>query len=324
MFASIDTVSIQAPAGYVLSEVGRDRRRVVSLWPTLAQARAAGGEWYEVEQDLAGPDAGVPARAATLLEFDGPQGPARIAAARLAFHDRLAPLLRATPGCVRVLVLWQPETCAHVVVSLATSLPALAAIGQAVNTSPLLPGEDPALLPGPDRVAINEVTDRPAIATGTYTIDPVRTTVSFTVKEMWGLVKVRGTFTVTAGTIVVADDPAQSSVRVELDPASFASGSKRRDKDVTGKNFLAATAYPDMGFTGNGAAYGPDGWTMRGALTVHGVTAPVTLRLVSGRETTDGCAFVATAVVDRTAHGVSRGAGLIARELTVEISVVAQ
>jgi hypothetical protein len=158
MFASIDTASGEAPDGYVLSEVGRDRTRVVSLWPTRAEARAAGGECYEVEDDVAGPDADGVATAAAVLEFDGPQGAARIAAARLAFRDRLAPLLRRTPGCVRVLVLFEPETCAHVVVNLATSLDALAAIGHAVNTSQLLPGEDPALLPGPDRVAINEIT----------------------------------------------------------------------------------------------------------------------------------------------------------------------
>lgn len=169
-------------------------------------------------------------------------------------------------------------------------------------------------------MSLDSTAARPAIAAGTYAVDPSRTTVQFTTKKMWGLVTVRGTFTVTGGTIVVAADPAGSSVEVALDPASFDSGNKRRDKDVTGKNFLDTAAYPRMGFASAGISHGPDGWTMRGALTVHGVTAPVTLRLVEGRETADGCAFTATAVVDRTAFGVSRGAGFIAR--TVDVSIV--
>jgi polyisoprenoid-binding protein YceI len=173
-------------------------------------------------------------------------------------------------------------------------------------------------------MSIDSTATRPAIAAGRYTIDPSRTTVRFAIKELWGLITVRGTIGVTGGVIVVADDPAESSVRVALDPASFASGNKRRDKDVTGKNFLDAAAYPEMAFTSTRVAYAPDGWTMTGMLTVHGVTAPVTLRLAEGHATPDSCAFTATAVVDRTAHGVSRAAGFIAREVTVTIDVAAR
>jgi hypothetical protein len=46
----------------------------------------------------------------------------------------------------------------RVVLSIAVSLDALAAIEQAVNGTELLPGEDPALLPGPDGACINQIT----------------------------------------------------------------------------------------------------------------------------------------------------------------------
>jgi hypothetical protein len=162
MFASIAILNQATaldgiPNGYLLDEVGSGRTRVVALWPTRAEAAAA-GEVYEVEEDLAGPDASAVPGAAALLYFDGPQSPPRIEAARRAFRDRIGPLMRAAPGCVRTLGLWQPESCAHAVLNVAVSLDALAALGEAVNTSPLLPGEDLALLPGPDRVAINRVT----------------------------------------------------------------------------------------------------------------------------------------------------------------------
>jgi hypothetical protein len=158
MFASIeilDRPTLDGVAdGYVLDEVGSGRTRLVAL-----RAEAGGaGDLYEVEEDVAGPDASATPGAAALLTFDGPQSPARIEAARRAFRDRIAPLMRATPGCVRALVLWQPDTCAYAVLNVAVSLDALAAIGEAVTNSPLLPGEDVALLPGPDRVAVNRVT----------------------------------------------------------------------------------------------------------------------------------------------------------------------
>jgi polyisoprenoid-binding protein YceI len=168
----------------------------------------------------------------------------------------------------------------------------------------------------------NRTTATPAIAAGTYAIDPARSTARFAIKEMWGLMTVRGTFDITGGTITVAPEPAGSAVRATLDPASFASGNKRRDKDVTGPRFLDAAAYPLMEFVSNGVRSG-GGWAVHGRLTVHGTTAPVTLRLAEGRRTPDGCAFTATAVVDRTAFGVSRVVGFISRRLDVTIEVTA-
>jgi polyisoprenoid-binding protein YceI len=173
-------------------------------------------------------------------------------------------------------------------------------------------------------MTIDDTATRPAIAAGTYTVDPSRTGVRFAAKMLWDLVTVHGTFDVRDGTIVVADDPARSSVQVTLDPTSFATGSKRRDRDVTGKKYLDVAAYPTMSFAGTRVTPDAEGWTIRGTLTTHGVTAPVTLRLVDGRHTADGCAFTATAAVDRMAFGVNRWVGfIIGRELTVTIEVVA-
>lgn len=163
---------------------------------------------------------------------------------------------------------------------------------------------------------------RPAIAAGKYAIDPARSTARFAIKELWGLMTVRGTFDVTGGTITVGAEPAGSAVRATLDPATFASGSKRRDKDVTGPRFLDTAAYPLMEFISNGV--GSDGgWAVHGRLTAHGVTAPVTLRLTEGRQTRDGCAFTATAVVDRTAFGLTQVVGFIGRHLDVTVEVTA-
>ncbi|MFE9642717.1 YceI family protein [Streptomyces sp. NPDC006365] len=173
-------------------------------------------------------------------------------------------------------------------------------------------------------MSLDSTATRPMIPAGTYMVDPSRTTVRFAVKKLWGLVTVRGTFDVCDGTIVLADDPADSSVRVTMAPDSFATGNQRRDQDVTGKHFLDVAAYPAMTFASTSVESDGSGWTIRGLLTTHGVTAPVTLRLVHGRTTADGCAFTATAVVDRTAFGVSRAVGFIGRELAATIEIGAK
>lgn len=168
--------------GYLFDEVGRSRMTVLSLWPSAeaassaraALAPAAGGtvvrdEVYEVLHDIAGgAPAGARPAAAALLDFDGPISHAVFAAAERGFHDRIRPLLAGLTGCIRGIVLWQPDTGAQVVVNVTDSLEALGASERAINSAPLLPGEDPALLPGPDRVSVQTVrfASRPSISEG--------------------------------------------------------------------------------------------------------------------------------------------------------------
>lgn len=157
--------------GYLFDEVGRSRMTVVSFWPSAeaassaraALAPAVGGsvvrdEVYEVLHDVAGgAPAGARPVAAALLDFTGPISPAVFEAAERGFRDRIRPLLTGLTGCIRGLVLWQPDTGAQLVVNVTDSLEALGAGERAINSAPLLPGEDPALLPGPDRVSIQTV-----------------------------------------------------------------------------------------------------------------------------------------------------------------------
>jgi polyisoprenoid-binding protein YceI len=162
---------------------------------------------------------------------------------------------------------------------------------------------------------------RPSIAAGTYRIDAARTTVRFAIGEWWGLKTCRGTFSVHEGVVVVADEPARSSVRVSMDPASFTTDKPKRDKDVKSRNFLDVETYPEMSFASTLLSRRSDGWTLDGVLTVHGTSAPVALRLLDGEQTAAGCRFTAATTVDRTTFGVSRAVGFIKTELAIEIEV---
>lgn len=90
-----------------------------------------------------------------IMQFDGPRSDAVVQAARYAGQERIAPLITAHPdlrdrllGGLRAV---GPDG-AECVVVLARDEAALDRLGEVVMTSELLPGEDPALLAGPDRV----------------------------------------------------------------------------------------------------------------------------------------------------------------------------
>jgi polyisoprenoid-binding protein YceI len=161
------------------------------------------------------------------------------------------------------------------------------------------------------------VTAQPAIAAGTYRIDPERSSIAFVTKSLFGLETVRGTFRIRSGEIVIAADTARSTARATIDAGSFRTDKPRRDKDVTSKRFLDAARYPTMTFTSTGLAYGPDGWRLTGTLTVRDTTSEVAL-VVS--EQAPGF-LRATARVDRHAAGVTAGRGLISRYLDLTLDV---
>nr|WP_042192855.1 hypothetical protein [Kibdelosporangium sp. MJ126-NF4]CEL20228.1 hypothetical protein [Kibdelosporangium sp. MJ126-NF4]CTQ97453.1 hypothetical protein [Kibdelosporangium sp. MJ126-NF4] len=91
---------------------------------------------------------------AQLTFFDGPRTPAELAAADYAGRNRIEPVLATF--AVRTYVL-QREDGSTVIVSLADDEQTLLDAQKAVLNTELLPDEDPALLPGADRVEIYPV-----------------------------------------------------------------------------------------------------------------------------------------------------------------------
>ncbi len=158
----------------------------------------------------------------------------------------------------------------------------------------------------------------PAIAPATYRIDPARSTVRFVTKVMFGLFRVRGTFAVRDGTIVVADDVTRSTVTATVDPAGVDTANTRRDNDLRSKRFLDTARHPDIQFTSHEVT--PDSVT--GILVVHGTSQRVTLA-VTPESTPDGVRFGTSTRLDRYAFGVTGGKGLIARHVEVELEIVA-
>jgi hypothetical protein len=147
----------------------------LTLWDTEADAAGfpgpsaglttSAGEVYQVTDTEDGPAAAQTPAYARLVCFDGPRAPEQVAAEDLAGRQRIWPAIHGLTGLVSVYVL-RGSDLSSVVITLATSIETLDAAQQAVMATELTPGEDPALLPGPDRVEIHRVTSHHLSAVG--------------------------------------------------------------------------------------------------------------------------------------------------------------
>lgn len=139
----------------------------LTLWDTEADAAAFAGQYaelaalpgeiYQVVDAAAGPAAAQAPAYARLMYFDGPRAPEQAAAEDLAGRQRVWPAIRNLSGLVGTYVL-RGRDLGSVVITLTTSAETLDAAARAVMSTELLPGEDSALLPGPDRIEIHHVT----------------------------------------------------------------------------------------------------------------------------------------------------------------------
>lgn len=110
-----------------------------------------------------------------------------------------------------------------------------------------------------------------------FDVDGSHSAVEFSVRFM-GLSRVRGAFAEFGGTLMY--DPAdltRSSVFIVISTASINTNVAERDKDLKSANFFDTEKYPRITFRSATVEKQPDGFAMRGPLTMHGVTREVTI-----------------------------------------------
>jgi hypothetical protein len=163
-------------AVYALEQFGGQGHTLVSLWESAVDAerapertRAALGprpfaletdQVHEVVDCWTGSAHDAEPNAAVVLYFDGPMSPELYAAAQRSGRERVIPAVKGLPGLIGGVVMWQAEARSMAILHLGTSMDRLDEAGRVANTTDLLPGEDPALLPGPDRVLPHRVAMR--------------------------------------------------------------------------------------------------------------------------------------------------------------------
>lgn len=158
---------------------------------------------------------------------------------------------------------------------------------------------------------------------GTYRLDPARSTVFFTTRHLFGLGTVTGTLAAVDGQVTVAADPAASIVATTMAADSFQSASTGRDKVVKSRGYLDVDTYPHLTFVADSMVQDGETWLVPGSLTARGVVAPVTLTIIDVVEDDDEITVQATATVDRYAHGLTKGKGFAARRLHLQLTATA-
>ncbi len=115
-------------------------------------------------------------------------------------------------------------------------------------------------------------------ATETYNIDPVHSSVGFSIRHVFS--KVPGNFTKFSGTIVLdRANLEKSSVEATIEIKSLDTRSAKRDSDVQGADYFDSANHPTITFKSTSwKKTGADTYDVTGALTIKGITKTVVLQ----------------------------------------------
>jgi polyisoprenoid-binding protein YceI len=116
----------------------------------------------------------------------------------------------------------------------------------------------------------------PGYITGTWTLDPTHTDISFTVRHLM-VSKVRGKFTRFEGQLVTAENPLESSVTATIELDSIDTGEPNRDAHIRSADFFDVENHPTMTYRSTGLRSSGGAFVLDGELSLHGVTKQVPL-----------------------------------------------
>lgn len=142
---------------------------------------------------------------------------------------------------------------------------------------------------------------------GTWTIDPVHSSISFSVRHLM-VTRVRGTLGTFSGEITVSSD-GTPSVSAEITVGSVSTGNDERDAHLRSAAFFDVEQYPTATFISTGVWADSVGHVLEGDFTLRGVTQPISLALEfneisSGMEGGAVAGFAASVVLDRKDFGI--------------------
>lgn len=166
---------------------------------------------------------------------------------------------------------------------------------------------------------------------GTYSLDVSHSHVGFSVRHLM-VSKTKGEFTDFQGTIVIAEDPLESSVEVEIKPESVSTRDEQRDGHLKSADFFDVENHPTMEFHSTGVRIERGDFLVDGNLTIRGVTRPVTFDFDFGGFGTDPygnykAGATAKAVIDREDFGLTwnaaleTGGVLVGKDVTIELDL---
>lgn len=172
----------------------------------------------------------------------------------------------------------------------------------------------------------HQTTEVASLPEGAYRLDPDHATILFKIDHL-GFSKLVGRFDRFDATLDFDPEaPEAATLVVTIDPASINLGVPAFDQDLPGPSWLDVARYPQARFESEGIVItGEDRGTVTGDLTLHGVTAPVTLEVTfngGGSSLLTGAytlGFAAQGRLLRSTFGLGAYAPAIGDEVILEI-----
>jgi polyisoprenoid-binding protein YceI len=162
-------------------------------------------------------------------------------------------------------------------------------------------------------------------AVETYTIDPVHSSVAFSVRHF--LTKVPGRFTQFSGTIVVdRDNLENSTVNATIDVGSVDTDNDKRNAHLKSPDFFDAAKFATITFASKSwKKTGDNTFDVTGDLTIHGVTKEIVLKVDligfgPGMQGAQLSGWDASVTLNRQDFGVN-GPAMLGKALGSEVGV---
>ncbi|NNH74228.1 YceI family protein [Nocardia uniformis] len=169
-----------------------------------------------------------------------------------------------------------------------------------------------------------------ALTAGTWTIDPVHSTLAFSVRHLM-VSKIRGRFTDFSGKLVVGEDgSAQADAEIRVD--SVSTDNPQRDAHLRTADFFDAENFPVATFEATGFRVNGSDFVVEGDFSIAGVTKPVTLDIEflgvnAGMGQGPVAGFEATTVINRRDFGITidmplaDGGAVIGDKITLTLGI---
>jgi polyisoprenoid-binding protein YceI/predicted dinucleotide-binding enzyme len=161
-------------------------------------------------------------------------------------------------------------------------------------------------VPHPMPKTSNNAVASAELPAGTWTIDPVHSSINFSVRHLM-VSRVRGALGTFSGEITVSSE-GTPSVSAEIAVGSVSTGNDERDAHLRSAEFFDVEQYPTATFTSTGVRAG-GGYVLEGDFTLKGITKPIILALEfnginpgMGRGTVIG--FQASVTLNRRDFGI--------------------
>ena len=116
------------------------------------------------------------------------------------------------------------------------------------------------------------------LATGTWRLDPARSSVEFHVRHLYGLITVTGRFDRYQGSLDLSARPA---VELVIDAESLDTKRKQRDEHLRSDDFFDVVNHPQVRFSADAVTLGGNALKTRGRLYAAGRHIPLDAGTVS-------------------------------------------